>query len=114
MGAGGGMTLGGGGGVPGGTARGGGPAGGIGHAAGSTIGGATRDAQSAAEAAADAAGGAVTQAGETVSTAPHATGLPGVVLATSVTADVSGTLMASGRNISLESGTQMTLGVIAR
>ena len=67
-----------------------------------------------AEAAADTAGGAVTQAGETVSTAPRATGLPGVVLATSATADVSGTLMASGRNISLESGTQITLGVIAR
>jgi hypothetical protein len=115
MGAGGGMTLGGAGGVPGGTARGGGQAGGgIGQTAGSTIGGATRNAQSAAEAAADAAGGAVTQAGETVSTAPRATGLSGVVLAASATADVSGTLMASGRNISLESGTQMTLGVIAR
>jgi hypothetical protein len=105
----------GGGGVAGGTARGGGQtAGGVGQADGPTIGGAARETHSLPEATAGTAGGAVTQAGETVSTAPRATGLPGVVLATSATADVSGTLMASGRNISLDSGTQITLGVIAR
>jgi hypothetical protein len=111
---GGGPALGGGG-VAGGTARGGGQtAGGVGQVAGPTIGGGTRETHSLPEATADTAGGAVTQAGETVSTTPRATGLPGVVLATSATADVSGTLMASGRNISLDTGTQITLGVIAR
>jgi len=112
MGAGGGMTRGGAGGVVGGTARGvGQTAGGIGQPG---VVGATRDMPSPADATADIPGGAVRQAGETVSAAPRATGLPGVVLATSTTADVSGTLTASGRNISLDTGTQMTLGVIAR
>jgi hypothetical protein len=64
-----------------------------------------------------AAGGAnmpVTKAGETISTAPRATAMPGVMLSNSAGgADVSGVLMASGRNISLSSGTQITLGVIA-
>jgi len=54
----------------------------------------------------------VAQAGETLSGAPRATGLPGVLLwATPV---ASGTLTATGRNISLESGVQLTLGVITR
>lgn len=59
-------------------------------------------------------GGAVASAGESVSVAPKATQLPGVVLSTAGTAYTSGTLMASGRNVTLESGTQITLGVIAR
>jgi hypothetical protein len=117
----GGMGLGGGGAV-GGTARGvgqttgniGQTAGGIGQTAGSTVGDTTRDTRSLPAATVDIPGGAVAQAGETVSTAPRATGLPGVVLATSTTADVSGTLMASGRNISLDTGTQITLGVVTR
>ena len=54
----------------------------------------------------------VAQAGESVSGAPHTTGLPGVLLWATPTA--SGVLTAMGRNISLESGMQLTLGVIAR
>jgi hypothetical protein len=54
----------------------------------------------------------VVEAGESVSGAPHSTGLPGVMLWATPTA--SGTLTAMGRNISLESGMQMTLGVITR
>ncbi len=54
----------------------------------------------------------VADAGESVSGAPRATGLPGVLLWPAPTA--SGTLTAMGRNISLESGMQMTLGVITR
>ena len=120
---GGGMTPGGGvglggGGVAGGTARGGGQtAGRVGQTAGGaaqTTGYPVGNTRSVAETTADTAGGPVAQAGETVSAAPRATGLPGVMLATSATADVSGTLMASGRNISLDTGTQITLGVISR
>jgi hypothetical protein len=61
-----------------------------------------------------AEGGVVTSAGETVSQAPRATQLPGVVLSTAGTAYTSGTLMGAGRNVTLESGTRITLGVIAR
>jgi hypothetical protein len=89
-------------------------AGGVGQTTGSTIGGVTRDTRSLADAPAETAGGIVNQAGETVSTTPHATGLPGVVLSTSTAGDVSGILMASGKNISLDTGTQITLGVITR
>ena len=96
------------GGVAGGTVRG------VGQTAGTTLGDATRDPRSLAEATADAPGGVVTKAGETVSTAPRATALPGVMLSTSTAGDVSGTLMASGKNISLDTGTQITLGVITR
>ena len=103
------------GGVAGGTVRGvGQTAGGVGQTAGTTLGDATRDPRSLAEATADAPGGVVTKAGETVSTAPRATALPGVMLSTSTAGDVSGTLMASGKNISLDTGTQITLGVITR
>ena len=56
----------------------------------------------------------VTKAGDTLSTAPRATALPGVRLSNSTGgANVSGVLMASGQNISLNSGTQITLGVIS-
>jgi hypothetical protein len=54
----------------------------------------------------------VSDAGESVSGAPKATGLPGVMLWASPTA--SGTLTASGRNFSLDSGMQITMGVIRR
>ena len=64
--------------------------------------------------AADPEAGVVRQAGDSVSAAPRATALPGVMLANSADANVSGTLMASGRNISLDSGTQISLGVITR
>jgi hypothetical protein len=64
----------------------------------------------------DMAGGGsmpVDMAGETTSTAPRATALRGVMLSNSAGADVSGVLMASGQNISLSSGTQITLGMIS-
>jgi hypothetical protein len=54
----------------------------------------------------------VAEAGESLSGAPHATGLPGVMLWATPTA--SGTLTAMGRNVSLDRGMQMTLGVITR
>jgi len=53
-------------------------------------------------------------AGETVSALARPTGLPGVLLAASTTATTSGTLISYGKNVSLESGTQMMLGVITR
>lgn len=53
-------------------------------------------------------------AGETVSTAARPTGLVGVLLAVSTTATTSGTLISYGKNVSLESGTQLMLGVITR
>jgi hypothetical protein len=86
----------------------------VGQTAGTTLGGATADGRSPAEVAADTPGGVVPQAGETVSAAPRATGLPGVVLSTAGAADTSGTLMASGRNISLDTGSRITLGLITR
>jgi hypothetical protein len=54
----------------------------------------------------------VAKAGETTSTAPRRTALPGVMLSNSAGAGVSGVLM-SGQNILLNSGTQITLGVIS-
>jgi hypothetical protein len=58
----------------------------------------------------------VAQAGESVSNSngSRATGLPGVLLNTTDSAYSSGTLFAPGRNLTLESGTQITLGVITR
>jgi hypothetical protein len=58
------------------------------------------------------AGRKVADAGESLSGAPRATGLPGVMLWAAPTA--SGTLTSMEKPISLEVGTQMTLGVIAR
>lgn len=81
----------------------------VGQRTGTTLGGMATEVGTA--------GGAnmpVTKAGETTSTAPRATALPGVMLSTATgDASVSGVLMASGQNISLGSGTQITLGVIA-
>jgi hypothetical protein len=54
----------------------------------------------------------VVEAGDSLSGAPHSTGLPGVLLWATPTA--SGTLTAMGQNISLDNGMQMTLGVITR
>jgi hypothetical protein len=96
-----------GGGVVGATGRGVGQPPGVGPTTGSPIDAATADTRSLPQVTVPSAGGVVTQAGETVSAAPRATGLPGVV-------NVSGTLMASGRNISLDTGTQITLGVITQ
>ena len=61
-----------------------------------------------------ATGRPVVAAGESVSDAARATAMPGVMLNTNDTAYTSGTLIAPGKNITLESGTQITLGVIAR
>jgi hypothetical protein len=55
---------------------------------------------------------AVVSAGEDVSGAPRATKLPGVMLSRTSAAEVSGMLTAMGRNITLESGTRITMGVI--
>jgi hypothetical protein len=76
------------------------------------IGGATADTRTLGGSAAATPDRRVSEAGESVSGAPRATGLPGVMLWASP--NVSGMLTAAGRNISLESGTQITLGVITR
>jgi hypothetical protein len=86
----------------------------VGRTAGSTVGAATTDTGAALGSATQATGGAVRSAGESVSTAPRATALPGVMLSTAATADASGTLIAPNKNISLDTGTQITLGVIVR
>jgi hypothetical protein len=63
---------------------------------------------------------ATAQGGETVGSAPRLTGLPGVMLANRVAGaggaalNVSGTLIDYGKNIHLDGGTQMVLGVIAQ
>lgn len=43
----------------------------------------------------------------------HATGIPGVMLNSALSSTSSGVLSASGRNVHLDSGTQMVLGVAA-
>jgi hypothetical protein len=103
----------GGGGVAGGV-RGVGQTSSVGQTASTTLGGATAGAGGIVDGAANREAGVVRQAGDSVSTAPRATALPGVMLSNSADANVSGTLMASGRNISLDSGTQISLGVIVR
>jgi hypothetical protein len=59
-------------------------------------------------------GSAVAAGGETVSPAPRETALPGVMLSNSGSGNESGILTAPGKNITLDSGTEITLGVIAR
>jgi hypothetical protein len=54
----------------------------------------------------------VATAGIDVHDAPRRTGLPGVMLSGASVAGVSGTLSAFERNITLDSSTQLTLGVI--
>jgi hypothetical protein len=56
----------------------------------------------------------VVRAGDSVSNGPRRTGVPGVVLVPNPAADVSGMLTSSGGNITLESGTQITLRAITR
>jgi hypothetical protein len=53
-------------------------------------------------------------AGEAKPDPPRESGLPGVMLSNSASANESGTLTASGKNITLDSGTQITLAVVAR
>jgi hypothetical protein len=93
----------------------------VGSTAGGTLGGVAADTRMAGETtrmagetAGNVAGQAVATAGETVSAAPRTTGLPGVLLSSSGSATSSGRLTASGKNISLDSGTRITLGVITR
>lgn len=78
------------------------------------IGGATADAGSIQAQATRNSGSRVSTAGEIISPAPRATALPGVMLYNSGAVNASGTLTASGKNIVLESGTLITLGVITR
>ena len=56
----------------------------------------------------------VVNAGDSISTGPRRTGIPGVVLVPNPQADVSGMLTSPGVNITLESGTRLTLRVIRR
>ena len=86
----------------------------IGGTNGTTIGGVPADTRSLGGSAAPTANRPVSDAGERVSPAAHATALPGVMLSNSAVASASGTLTAYGMNITLESGTQITLGVITR
>ena len=60
------------------------------------------------------AGSPVVQAGESLSTAPRKTGVPGVWMDATAPANASGVMIAYDRNIALASGTQITLGVITR
>jgi hypothetical protein len=93
-----------------------------GQATGGALGGVTADTRGAlGTAGADTRGAvgavgstAAAATGESVSGVARATALPGVMLSTSAAATESGTLSASGKNIALESGTQITMGVIAR
>jgi hypothetical protein len=54
------------------------------------------------------------EGGETVRVAPKPTGVPGVLLYASPTSDVSGTLIGYDKNIHLDNGVQLTLGMISR
>jgi len=54
----------------------------------------------------------VAAAGENIHDTPHRTGIPGVMLSGASVAGPSGTLSAFDQNFSLDSGTQITLGVI--
>jgi hypothetical protein len=54
------------------------------------------------------------EGGETVRVTPKPTGVPGVLLYASPTSDASGTLIGREINVHLESGVQLTLGMILR
>jgi hypothetical protein len=125
--------IGGGGAMAGGGARAGGgllggAAGGVGSAAGgvgSTTGRVGSDLNSSAGGAMHATGNLAGEAGGTVgrgvgataqgagSLGAHATGIPGVMLNGDAAGSASGMLTAANRNIHLDSGTQMVLGVAA-
>jgi hypothetical protein len=82
--------------------------------AGSTAGSATRaTGHAATNSMASTGGKAHAAAGATNSVAAHPTGIPGVMLAGRASGSESGTLSASRRNVHLDSGTQMVLGVSA-
>lgn len=100
----------GGGGLLGGTASS--ATGGVASNLGSTTGGALRTTGSVANGATADVGRSVHgTAGATGSLATHATGIPGVMLAGDASGAASGTLSASRRNVHLDSGTQLVLGI---
>jgi hypothetical protein len=68
----------------------------------------------AGQAAAGVGGHGNLAAGAAGGVAAHATGISGVMLAGDATGKVSGTLSAANRNIHLDGGTQMVLGVAAQ
>jgi hypothetical protein len=74
------------------------------HTAGGVAGNAVGDVGAGAYAAGSAGGGLVA----------HATGVPGVMLQTGASDSFSGVLSASKRNVHLDSGTRMELGLVAR
>jgi co-chaperonin GroES (HSP10) len=80
--------------------------------AGSTV---TSSTSGAVHSTAAVAGGATAGVGAATGTAgaltAHATGIPGVMLAGNASGSASGTLTASRRNIHLDSGTQMVMGL---
>jgi hypothetical protein len=67
----------------------------------------------AGEATSGVSGGLDETTGATGSLAAHATGIPGVMLAGSTSNSLSGSLSEPGKNIHLDSGTQMVLGIAA-
>jgi hypothetical protein len=79
-----------------------------------SIGGVAADTRSLEGTTTAVANRRVVDAGERTSPAARMTAMPGVMLSNTAVANASGTLTAFGRNISLESGTQITLGVIIR
>jgi hypothetical protein len=87
-------------------------------AAGSTLGATSGATGSATGRVAGNATGEVGQgmhgaAGATSDFATHATAVPGVMLGGDITGSASGVLSAANRNVHLDSGTQMVLGVAA-
>lgn len=111
----GGALLGGGGGLVGGAA------GGVGSSAGRMGSGLTGAAGHSLDATGRVAGGVAGAAGGELHDAAYgsgglaarATGIPGVMLRGDASGTASGMLSASGRNVHLDSGTQMVLGVAA-
>jgi hypothetical protein len=86
----------------------------VGRSAGGEIGGAAHGAANGLGGAANGLNGSVRGAAqEGTSGAVHATSLPGVMLSNSASGAASGTLSETGRNIRLDSGTQMLLSVAA-
>jgi hypothetical protein len=54
------------------------------------------------------------QGGETIGNAPKPTGLTGVMLSTNPQSEISGALIGNGVNVTLNSGTPITVGIILR
>ncbi|WP_263416764.1 hypothetical protein [Terriglobus albidus] len=85
--------------------------------AGQTVGGATNTVGSAANGAGETVGstaGQVSGAGTVGANGAVQTAIPGVMLSASTDTSNSGTVAASGQNVHVDSGSQMTLAVAAR